>query len=78
MIYVKDKLQQKLKKEYNMENTVFPLVQEVVFYGSELECYRMTYIFKNKESRVNYSKNLNTWSVTFPKWFTIEFSQKII
>jgi len=71
------KIKSELFNEYQMECNVFPLTEAVVFFGSELECLRMAYRFKNKESKVSYSTNLSKWYVSFPDWFTVEFAQKI-
>ncbi|QNR23018.1 hypothetical protein [Croceimicrobium hydrocarbonivorans] len=71
-------LQNRLTKEYGMKCEVFPLDPTVTFFGSELECYRMSYRFKKKENRVAYSKPLECWYISFSRWFTIEFSQNII
>ena len=71
-------LQIALTNEFNLENTVYPLGQDVIFYGSELQCFKMAYTMKSLENKVGYSKNLNTWYVSFPYWFDVEFSQNII
>jgi len=70
-------LMKKLTKEYKMQADVYPLGQDVVFLGTELECYRMAHKFSDQESVVNYSENLNSWFVSFPKWFDLPFSQRI-
>lgn len=77
LTYTASNLSESLKNEYNLDNKVHPLGQDVVFFGTELDCYKMSYLFKNKESRVAYSENLNTWCVSFPEWFDVDFSQKI-
>jgi len=66
-----------LKIEYGLDVKAYPLGQDVTFFGSELECLRMAYKFKNKESRVRFSKNINSWYVSFPEWFSIGFSQSM-
>ena len=77
MVFNKETLQKKLRQEYKMENSVYALGQDVTFYGTELECYKMAYKFKNKKNTVAYSKNLKTWYVCFSEWFSVDFSQKI-
>jgi hypothetical protein len=77
MTFSTTSIEQKLTKEYKMESKVYPLGQDVVFFGSELECYKLAYKMKNKKNRVAYSENLKTWFVSFPQWFSVEFSQKI-
>lgn len=65
-----EKIQLELKKEYKMDCRFYG-GNDVMFFGSELDCYRMAYRFKNLESRVSYSANLETWFVSFPMWFDL-------
>ena len=76
--FTADQLANELSNEYKMEARVYPLGQDVVFFGSELDCYKMAHKFQNKESKVSYSENLQTWFVSFPEWFDVDFSQKIV
>lgn len=71
-------LAEQLKNEYGMECSCFAYGQDVYFYGSELDCFKMAFKHKAKESDVAYSENLKTWYVEFPKWFDLPFSQNII
>ena len=73
-----EKLQDALQKEFGLENKVFELGTDVVFFGSELDCYRLAYKMKCKENQVRYSKARDTWCISFPTWFSPEFSQKIV
>lgn len=77
MNYSVTQLQEKLTSEYRMDAKVYELGQDVIFFGSELECYKMADKFKTKESRVAYSENLGAFYVSFPKWFNAKFAQKI-
>lgn len=78
MEFTAKELQEKIKKEYALDCSVFPLSETLTFYGTELECYRMAYKFKNKtNNHVAYSKNLQTWYISFYNWFSIEMAQQI-
>ncbi len=71
-------IQKNLTREIRMEAKVTPLGQDVYFFGTELECYKLSYRYRDlKKSTVEFSENLNTWFVSFPEWFSVEFSQKI-
>ena len=76
LTFKKETLESKLKKEYKMNAEI--MGADVFFFGSELECYKLAYRFKNKENEVKYSENLKTWFVYFSKWFSDEFSRSII
>jgi hypothetical protein len=77
MTFPTNDLQKSLTNEYKLKSKVYPLGQDVTFFGTELECYKLAYKMKSKENRVEYSENLKTWFVSFPYWFDVEFSQKI-
>jgi hypothetical protein len=77
MPYSTKKIEKKLKGEYKMDCEAYPLGHDVVFFGSELDCYKLAYRLKSKESKVFYSENLKIWGISFPYFFSVEFSQKI-
>ena len=77
MTYSTTKLQEKLQETYGLECKVYPLGQEVTFFGTELQCFKLGYKLNHHTYSVAYSTNLNTWYVNFPTWFTKEFSQNI-
>ncbi len=41
---------------------------DLYLFGSELACYKLAYIFKNKQTRVEYSENLKTFYVAIYKY----------
>ena len=71
-------IKKQLQKEIGMDCKVYELGQDVHFFGTELECLRLSYKYRNlKESKVDFSQTLNSWNVYFPEWFSLDFSQKI-
>ena len=77
MNYTTKQLEASLKEEYKMNCRCYVYSTDVAFFGSELECYRLAYILKDKKTNVEFSKSVNSWVVTIDDFFTVEFAEFI-
>ena len=77
--YTTEELEEALTETYKMAAIVYPLGQDVTFFGSELECYKLAFKMKKMgEIKIGVSSDdRGTHYVSFREWFDIETSQNI-